>query len=78
MSAGLLLYRRLGDVLEVLLVHPGGPFWARRDAGAWSILKGLVDNGEEPLAQVLRGGARRLVPSPDRPGETESGPGSVH
>jgi predicted NUDIX family NTP pyrophosphohydrolase len=53
-SAGLLLYRRPGDTLEVLLAHPGGPFWARRDAGAWSIPKGLVAAGEEPLAAACR------------------------
>jgi predicted NUDIX family NTP pyrophosphohydrolase len=53
-SAGLLLYRRTGDALEVLLAHPGGPFWARRDAGAWSIPKGLVAAGEEPLAAACR------------------------
>ena len=53
-SAGLLLYRRTGDVLEVLLAHPGGPFWVHRDVGAWSILKGLVANDEEPLAAACR------------------------
>jgi predicted NUDIX family NTP pyrophosphohydrolase len=53
-SAGLLLYRRTSDALEVLLAHPGGPFWARRDVGAWSIPKGLVADGEEPLAAACR------------------------
>jgi predicted NUDIX family NTP pyrophosphohydrolase len=53
-SAGLLLYRRTKDGLEVLLAHPGGPFWAKRDSGAWSIPKGLVDAGEEPLAAACR------------------------
>jgi predicted NUDIX family NTP pyrophosphohydrolase len=53
-SAGILLYRRRGDALEVLLVHPGGPFWARRDAGAWSIPKGEYDPGEDPLAAARR------------------------
>jgi predicted NUDIX family NTP pyrophosphohydrolase len=53
-SAGLLLYRRCGDGVEVLLAHPGGPFWAKRDAGAWSIPKGLIDEGEEPLAAACR------------------------
>ncbi|HET7677383.1 MAG TPA: NUDIX domain-containing protein, partial [Candidatus Limnocylindrales bacterium] len=52
-SAGLLLYRWRGATLEVLLAHPGGPFWARRDAGAWSIPKGEVGDGEEP-ADVAR------------------------
>ncbi len=45
-SAGLLLYRLRDGMLEVLLVHPGGPFWKRRDAGAWSIPKGEIENGE--------------------------------
>ena len=52
-SAGLLLYRRR-DTLEVLLVHPGGPFWAGKDVGAWSIPKGQYDDGEEPLAAARR------------------------
>jgi predicted NUDIX family NTP pyrophosphohydrolase len=52
-SAGILVYRRRAG-LEVLVVHPGGPFWARRDAGAWSIPKGEVDDGEEPLAAARR------------------------
>ena len=52
-SAGLLVYRR-ADALEVLLAHPGGPFWARKDAGAWTIPKGLVDPGEEMLAAATR------------------------
>lgn len=53
-SAGLLLYRRSGAGLEVLLVHPGGPFWARRDEGAWSLPKGEYTDGEVPLAAALR------------------------
>ena len=53
-SAGILLYRRRGDGVEVLLVHPGGPLWARRDAGAWSIPKGEYTEGEDPLAAALR------------------------
>jgi len=53
-SAGILLYRRRGEAVEVLLVHPGGPFWARRDDGAWSIPKGEYGPGEEPLACALR------------------------
>jgi predicted NUDIX family NTP pyrophosphohydrolase len=53
-SAGIVLYRRRDGAVEVLLVHPGGPFWARRDQGAWSIPKGEVDEGEEPLAVALR------------------------
>jgi predicted NUDIX family NTP pyrophosphohydrolase len=53
-SAGILLYRVVGDAHEVLLVHPGGPFWARRDAGAWSIPKGEYEEGEDPRACALR------------------------
>jgi predicted NUDIX family NTP pyrophosphohydrolase len=53
-SAGVLLYRRSGGAPEVLLVHPGGPFWARRDAGAWSIPKGEYEDGDDPLAAALR------------------------
>src|SRR5260370_31553240 len=53
-SAGLLLVRRRRTGLEVFLAHPGGPFWAKRDAGVWSIPKGLLDEGEEPLAAACR------------------------
>lgn len=53
-SAGLVLYRRAGDAREVLLVHPGGPFWAKKDEGAWSIPKGLCVEGEDPLAAAVR------------------------
>lgn len=53
-SAGILLYRRRGGALEVFLVHPGGPFWAKRDDGAWSIPKGEIDEGADPLATALR------------------------
>jgi predicted NUDIX family NTP pyrophosphohydrolase len=53
-SAGILLYRITGTAPEVLLVHPGGPFWTRRDAGAWSIPKGEYEEGDDPLACALR------------------------
>lgn len=53
-SAGILLYRRLEGVLEVLLVRPGGPFWQKRTTGAWQIPKGLIEAGEEPLAAARR------------------------
>jgi predicted NUDIX family NTP pyrophosphohydrolase len=53
-SAGILLYRRASDAVEVLLVHPGGPFWARKDAGAWSIPKGEHDDDEDPRACARR------------------------
>ena len=53
-SAGILLYRRGQSGLEMLLVHPGGPFWRNKDEGAWMIPKGLIEPGEEPLACALR------------------------
>jgi predicted NUDIX family NTP pyrophosphohydrolase len=53
-SAGILLYRRSGREPEFLLVHPGGPFWKRRDAGAWSIPKGQIETDEEPRACAIR------------------------
>jgi predicted NUDIX family NTP pyrophosphohydrolase len=53
-SAGLLLYRVRGDQVEVFLVHPGGPFWAKKDAAAWSIPKGEVNDGEDLLAAARR------------------------
>jgi predicted NUDIX family NTP pyrophosphohydrolase len=53
-SAGILLYRVKRGAPEVLLVHPGGPFWARRDAGAWSIPKGEYEPGDDPGASALR------------------------
>lgn len=53
-SAGLLLYRMRGSAPEVFLVHPGGPFWAKKDAGAWSIPKGEAAPGEELLAAAKR------------------------
>ncbi len=54
-SAGLLLYRRRGrGGVEVLLVHPGGPFWAKKDLGAWSIPKGIYEPDEDPLAAARR------------------------
>jgi len=53
-SAGLLLYRLKDGVLEVFLVHPGGPFWAHKDLGAWSIPKGEFESGEDPLDAARR------------------------
>ncbi|MEA2420171.1 MAG: hypothetical protein QOE60_2377 [Thermoleophilaceae bacterium] len=53
-SAGILLYRRRDGEPEVLIVHPGGPFWARKDAGAWSIPKGEHDEAEDAQAAALR------------------------
>ena len=53
-SAGILLFRGGGPELRLLLVHPGGPFWAKKDDGAWSIPKGEFDEGEDPLAVARR------------------------
>ena len=53
-SAGLLLYRPRNSGVQVFLVHPGGPYWAKKDEGAWSVPKGLVDPGEEELACARR------------------------
>ena len=65
-SAGILLHRRRDGEREVLLVHPGGPFWAKKDAGAWSIPKGEYEDGEDARACALREFAEELgVPPPD-------------
>jgi len=53
-SAGILLYRVLNGHAEVFLVHPGGPFWARKDEGSWTIPKGEYAEGEAPLAAAIR------------------------
>ena len=53
-SAGLLMYRRRDGLLEFLLVHPGGPFWKNKDAGAWTIPKGELEEAEDPLATAIR------------------------
>lgn len=53
-SGGVLLYRFVGGRLQVMLVHPGGPFWAHKDAGAWSIPKGQYEEGESPLDAARR------------------------
>ncbi|OBH24766.1 NTP pyrophosphohydrolase [Mycobacterium sp. E342] len=54
LSAGVLLYRTRGGVVEVLIAHPGGPFWARKDNGAWSIPKGEYADGEDPWVAAQR------------------------
>jgi predicted NUDIX family NTP pyrophosphohydrolase len=54
LSAGLLLFRKVNGQVEVLLVHPGGPFWARKDAGAWSLPKGEYSANEDPLEAAKR------------------------
>ena len=67
-SAGLVLYRRTGTGLEVLIGHMGGPFWARKDAGAWTIPKGEPAEGEDLLATAVREFAEELgAPAPDGP-----------
>lgn len=53
-AAGLLLYRKRGGRVEVLLVHPGGPFWQNKDDGAWSIPKGEIESGEDALEAAQR------------------------
>jgi len=53
-SAGILLYRTKNKIVEVLLVHPGGPFWLRKDAGAWTIPKGELNADEEPFDAAIR------------------------
>jgi predicted NUDIX family NTP pyrophosphohydrolase len=64
-SAGILLYRKTADGLEVLLAHPGGPFFVRKDEGAWTIPKGLMDAGESPQAAALREFEEELGWRPD-------------
>lgn len=64
-SAGILLFRRDGGETEFLLVHPGGPFWAKKDAGAWSIPKGQIESEEEPRACAIRELEEELGPAPD-------------
>ncbi|HEX7712147.1 MAG TPA: NUDIX domain-containing protein [Sphingomonadaceae bacterium] len=58
-SAGVLIYRRV-PALQVLLVHPGGPYWTRRDKGAWQIPKGLIEPGEDPKATARREAGEEL------------------
>lgn len=68
LSAGVLLYRIRDDVVEALLAHPGGPFWARKDDGAWSIPKGEYTEDEEPWAAAQREFSEELgLPVPAGP-----------
>jgi predicted NUDIX family NTP pyrophosphohydrolase len=64
-SAGLLLFRLHEGQLEVLLVHPGGPFWAKKDDAAWSIPKGEIGDGEDALAAARREVQEEIGTSPD-------------
>lgn len=82
LSAGLLLYRTGDDGLEVLIAHPGGPFWAKKDAGAWSIPKGEYNTGEDPWEAAQREFAEELgLAVPDGPrlelGEVRQAGGKV-
>jgi predicted NUDIX family NTP pyrophosphohydrolase len=77
LSAGLLLYRLNDGVVEVLIGHPGGPFWANKDEGAWSIPKGEYDDGEDPLACAIREFREELGSSPVKGPTKVSGLGSV-
>lgn len=64
-SAGILLFRRSDGMPEVLLIHPGGPFWVRKDLGAWSIPKGEMEEGEDGPACALREMREELGPAPE-------------
>ncbi len=66
-SAGLLMYRIADEGLEVLLVHPGGPYWQRKDDGAWTIPRGQVEAGEEYLAAAIREFAEETGWRPEGP-----------
>ena len=69
-SAGILLHRTRGGVREVLLVHPGGPLWTRRDAGAWSVPKGEYDDGEDAFSAARREFEEELgLEPPDGPAD---------
>jgi predicted NUDIX family NTP pyrophosphohydrolase len=68
LSAGVLLYRASDGVVEVLIAHPGGPFWARKDDGVWSIPKGEYNEGDDPWAAAQREFAEEIgLPLPDGP-----------
>src|SRR3954451_12023353 len=64
-SAGILLFRRVGGEVEFLLIHPGGPFWRRKDAGAWSIPKGQIEDEEEARACAIRELEEELGQAPE-------------
>jgi len=64
-SAGILLFRRNGGETEFLLVHPGGPFWTKKDEGAWSIPKGQIEEEEEPRACAVRELEEELGAAPE-------------
>ena len=68
-SAGLLAYRRTHVGVEILLVHPGGPFWAKKDDGAWSVPKGEYEPSEDPLAVARREFEEEIGQAPPAGGE---------
>jgi predicted NUDIX family NTP pyrophosphohydrolase len=81
-SAGIMLYKQKGSAVEVLLGHPGGPFWARKDEHAWSVPKGLFEDGEAPIEAAKREFAEEIgQPVPEgklRPlGEAKMSSGKV-
>jgi predicted NUDIX family NTP pyrophosphohydrolase len=76
-SAGILLFRRNGGETEFLLVHPGGPFWANKDVGAWSIPKGGIEDEEEPRACAIRELEEELGPAPELDPDGLIGLGSI-
>ncbi|WP_395311353.1 NUDIX domain-containing protein [Mycobacterium sp. AMU20-3851] len=68
LSAGLLVYRVIEGIAEVLIGHPGGPFWARKDDGAWTIPKGEYDDTEDPWVAARREFTEEIgLPAPDGP-----------
>jgi predicted NUDIX family NTP pyrophosphohydrolase len=72
LSAGLLVYRRTAGGLEVLLVHPGGPFWAKKDGGVWSVPKGEYESEEDPLKVALREFEEEIGSAPPDPTDQRS------
>jgi predicted NUDIX family NTP pyrophosphohydrolase len=72
-SAGILMYRGAGPALDMLLVHPGGPFWARKDDGAWSIPKGEYEADENPMRAAIREFEEELGSAPPGSGHRDLG-----
>lgn len=74
-SAGVVMYRRIGPTIEVLLAHPGGPFWAKKDTGAWSIPKGLYepDADSDMLVAAIREFTEEVGTAPPKDGYRELG-----
>ena len=66
-SAGIVLYRLIDADVELLIAHPGGPYWAKKDNGAWSIPKGIVEPGEDPKSTARREFIEEIGPDPGEP-----------